>query len=158
MGALFGDRGGTSQLRIEVRKEDCVILPVKCEITSVDCTLPLRIDVNKTRLRLRKTRRLGNRKGESADGKKEEEISKHVAPLMNAIPVPRNHKFFWKATFFWFRGRTANNSRRVQKVLPADRTFGLRQARSERSLTDNPTGHFAEADPIALAFTPTADR
>ena len=70
---------------------------------------------------------------------------------MKAIPVPRNHKFFWKTTFFWFRGR-------VQKVLSATENFGSEANPVGMLLTDNPTGHFSEADPIALAFTPTADR
>ena len=77
---------------------------------------------------------------------------------MKAIPVPRNHKFFWKATFFWFRGRTATTRDRVRKVLSATEISGLRPSAVGTLLTYNPTGHFSEANPIALAFTPTADR
>jgi len=44
---------------------------------------------------------------------------------MNAIPVPRNRKFFWKAIFFWFRGRTGATRGRVQKVLSATEILDL---------------------------------
>ncbi len=38
------------------------------------------------------------------------------------------------------------------------RNFGSEGNAVGTLLTDNPTGHFPEADPITLAFTPTADR
>jgi hypothetical protein len=77
---------------------------------------------------------------------------------MNAIPVPRNHKFFWKTTFFWFSRSTWNNSRSGPKSPFRHRNFGPEADAAGTLLAYNPTGHFPEADPIALAFTPTADR
>ena len=73
---------------------------------------------------------------------------------MNAIPVPRNRKFFWKATFSGFAVELEQLGGRSKKSFPPPKF----RTRGRHALAYNPTGHFPEADPIALAFTPTADR
>ena len=76
---------------------------------------------------------------------------------MNAITVPRNRKFFWKAIFSGFAVELEKLGAGFKKSYPPPK-FRIRDKAVGTLLTHNPTGHFPEADPIALAFTPTADR
>jgi hypothetical protein len=75
---------------------------------------------------------------------------------MNAIPVPRNQKFFWKVILSGFAvelEQLAVGSKspfRHRNFGSEAKAVGTLNLQSDRSL---PRSH-----PIALAFTPTADR
>src|SRR4029077_8169993 len=67
-------------------------------------------------------------------------------------------EIFLEGNIFLVSRSNCNNSRSGPKGPFRHRNFGSEPSAVGTLLSDNPTGYFSEADPIALAFTPTADR